>query len=71
MPTTMTFQGALDAVESLPVEQQEDLLGVVHRRLVENRREALTRVVKEARADYQHGKTRKGSVDDLLKDLRV
>ena len=70
MANTGTFERVLEEVESLPLEQQEDLLGLVHRRLVDSRREALAGIIKEARTDYHAGKGKRGSVDDLLKDLR-
>jgi hypothetical protein len=64
-----TFQAALEAVESLPRDQQEDLVDVLRRRLVDSRREVLARVIKEAREDYTRGHVKRGTVDDLLKDL--
>ncbi len=36
-----TFQEALEIVESLPQEQQENLIDIIRRRLIEHRREAL------------------------------
>jgi len=69
MSKTATFQGALEAVESLPPEQQEDLLDVLRRRFIDSRREVLAQRIKEARADYSHGKVKRGAVEDLLKDL--
>lgn len=64
-----TFQGALEAVESLPVEQQEDLLEVLRRRFIDSKRQAMAEVIKEARGDYSCGKVKRGSVDDLLRDV--
>jgi hypothetical protein len=66
---TTTFQKALDVIESLPETQQEDLLNLVHRRLIEQRRERIIRGVREARREYARGEVKKGSVDDLMKDL--
>jgi hypothetical protein len=69
MSKTATFQGALEAVEALPPEQQQDLLDVLRRRFIDGRRDNIARSIKEARADYSHGKVKSGTVDDLLKDL--
>lgn len=38
---TITFQEALEAVESLPDYQQEDLIEIIRKRRPERRREAL------------------------------
>jgi hypothetical protein len=65
------FQKVLDAVESLPESQQEHLLDIVQRRLVEARRAELAASVREARADYRAGRVRKGKATDLLKELRA
>ena len=64
-----TFQRALDVIESLPETQQEDIINLVRRRLIEQRREKIVRGVREARREYARGEVKKGSVDDLMKDL--
>jgi hypothetical protein len=43
------LQEAPDAVESLPEEQQETLIDIVRRRLIEHKRELLAEHIKEAR----------------------
>ena len=65
----ISFQEALDMVESLPEYQQEDLVDLLHRRLVEQKREALSLRVQEARAEYAQGKTKEGTGQDLMNDL--
>ena len=64
-----TFQKALDIVESLPEYQQEDLIDIIRRRLVEQRRNRVADSIREAREEYARGEVRKGSVDDLMKEL--
>ncbi|MBF0465701.1 MAG: hypothetical protein HQK88_13060 [Nitrospirae bacterium] len=65
----LAFQDALEIVESLPESQQEDLIGIVRNRLLEHRRELLAESITEAKSDYLNGKVKKGSVDDLMKDI--
>jgi hypothetical protein len=65
----ITFQKALEIVESLPEEQRESLMDIVRRRLIEERRDRLAQSIKEAREEYKRGKIRKGTVDDLLNEL--
>ncbi|MCK5131432.1 MAG: hypothetical protein KAR40_04695 [Candidatus Sabulitectum sp.] len=57
----ITFQNALDAVESLPEYQQEDL--------IERRREILSDNIFEAREEYDRGEVRRGTVEDLMKEI--
>jgi hypothetical protein len=66
---TVTFQEALEIVESLPEDQQIDLINIVRRRHIERRRELLAKSIKEARAEYARGEVKCGTVEDLLKDL--
>lgn len=66
---TGSFQGALDIIESLPEYQQEDIIKIVRNRLIEKRRDSIAENIKEAREEYSRGKVKKGSVDDLMKDI--
>ena len=66
---TVTFQEALDIVESLPEFQQDDLVDIVQRRRIERRRELLAESIKGARAEYARGEVTRGNVDDLMKEL--
>jgi len=65
----VTFQEALDIVESLPEDQQETLIAIIRGRLIEQRREALAKRIKEAREEYKQGEVTHGTVDDLMKEI--
>ncbi len=66
---TVTFQDALDVVESLPEDQQENLTDSIRRRLIERKREVLADHIKEASDEYQRGEVRRGTADDLMKEI--
>ena len=68
--STVTFREALDVVESLSDEERLALVEIVKHRLVERRRDEIAESVREAREDYARGEVRKGTADDLLRDLR-
>ena len=65
----ITFQEAIEIIESLPEYQQEDLIDIIRHRLTEQRRQQLASNIKEARAEYARGEIKKGSVDDLMKEF--
>jgi len=67
--TTTTFDEALDIIESFPEEQRESIVEIVKRRLTEERRERLAQTVKEARQEYARGEVRRGTVDDLIREI--
>ncbi len=65
----VTFQDVLDIIESLPEEQQENLIAIIRRRLIDHKRAVLAERIREARKDYRLGKVRRGTVDDLVKEI--
>ncbi len=66
---TMTFQDVLEMVETLPDSLQDQLIEIIRRRRLEQRRIALAGSIAEARSEYDRGEVRRGTVDDLLKEL--
>lgn len=66
---TVTFQEALEIVESLPDNQQEDLIDILQSRRTERRREQLAERIKEGREEYAKGEITRGSVEDFLKEI--
>ena len=65
----VTFHEVLDIVESLPEYQQEDLIDIIRRRLIEQRRNRLADSIREAREEYARGEVKRGSVNELMKEL--
>ena len=65
----ITFQNALDIIETLPEYQQEDIVDIIHNRLIEHRRDILAGEIKAARDEFKRGEVKKGSVDSLMKEL--
>ena len=65
----ITFQKALEIIESFPEEQRESLMDVIKQRLIEERRDRLSKGIKKAREEYKRGAIKKGSVDDLMDEL--
>jgi hypothetical protein len=67
---TSRFQHALETVEHLPEPQQEHLIEVLQHRLIESRRANLADSIRSAKAEHKAHQTKRGSLSDLLKDLR-
>ncbi|HEX4963302.1 MAG TPA: hypothetical protein VF173_20905 [Thermoanaerobaculia bacterium] len=64
-----TFQQALEMVEGLPDEQQQDLIEIVRSRQRERRREALAASVEQARREFAWGEVHRGTVADLVAEI--
>lgn len=65
----LTFNSAIEMVESLPESQQEDLIEIIRRRLHEKRRNEIARNIEIARQELRDGQVKIGSIEDLMKDL--
>ena len=63
------LQQALDAVEGLPLEDQEALLDLAQRRLAESRRTEIARNAAATLEAVRDGRAQLGSVEDLKRDL--
>ena len=62
------FGSALEAVDQLPVDQQEELIDIVMNRLRERRREQLIADVREAQAEFKRGEGKVMSVDEIMRE---
>lgn len=60
---------ALEAIDRLSSEEQEVLLEVAHRRLIERRRVELAQEIAEAREAYRLGQVRRGTAQDFAAEL--
>ena len=67
--SNVTFQEALEIIEALPEYRQEDLVNVIKHRIIEQRREYLAKNIGEAKEEFARGEVKKGTVDDLMKEL--
>lgn len=63
------FEAVLESVEALSVEDQEALIDLIRRRLVEKRRAEIAANITKAQEEYQTGKVLRGNVDQLMAEL--
>ena len=68
---SVSFKEALELVESLPNEDRRSLIEIVRRRLVDERREEIAKSIQGSRDDLARGDVSRGTVEDLLRDLRT
>jgi len=66
---TLTFDSILDAIETLSVDEQTNLLAIVHRRLSEIRRAEIAANIAQGKQDYQSGNVFRGTVDEAIAEL--
>ena len=67
---SMSFQDLIDAVETMPLDDQAMLANLINKRIQEKRRAELLAEVQEARDAFSRGEVKRGSFEDLMKDLK-
>ncbi len=69
MAETLRFNDLLEAITRLSRDEQEMLAEIVRKRVIEQRREEISRNAKTAREHYVKGELRRGTLADLEEDL--
>ncbi len=69
MPTTLPFGGVLDVIETLSLDEQETLLDIMQKRLVERGRQQRLADIQEAREEYAQGACQPTSVEALMQEI--
>lgn len=69
MQTITSFGEILEAADMLSLEEQESLIDILHRRMIERRRAELAADIQEARKEFKEGYAQPASVDDLMKEI--
>jgi hypothetical protein len=59
----------LDEIALLSLDEQEVLINIIKQRHIERKREQILRDSQETIRAYEKGQAKRGTVDDLLKDL--
>ena len=63
------FEEVLEDIETLSLEDQEILIEILHRRIVERRREELAQDVQQARQEFQSGQCVPVTPEELLNEI--
>jgi len=69
MKNTISFNEVLEIAEKLPTEDQETLVEVLNRRIIEKRRSRLAGEIRDARKEFKEGKCTPTSADDLIREI--
>lgn len=69
MDNTVSFADVLEAADQLPLDDQEMLADVLHRRVVAQRRNHLIAEVREAQEEYRKGQIHPASPDEIMAEI--
>ena len=69
LDSTTNINDFLESLSKLPLDDQLMISEIIHKRVIEEKRKELANSVKESKEEYLSNKTKRGSVEDFLKDL--
>jgi hypothetical protein len=69
MTQTSIFNNAMETIEALPAEDQQALIDLLQKRLVDNRRSEIAENITQSKAEYDAGHVVRGSIDDIINEL--
>jgi hypothetical protein len=69
MQKKLTFNSVLEAISSLPIEDQYLISEIIRSRVVEERRKLIAKDILVSKVEYNSGKTGSGSVNDFLNEI--
>ncbi|MGL5872270.1 MAG: hypothetical protein ACRC2R_07860 [Xenococcaceae cyanobacterium] len=69
MISASKFNEILEQIETLSNDDQEILIDLVKRRLIERRRDEIAENITKAHQEYQSGEVFRGSVEDVIAEL--
>ena len=65
----MQFNEVLELADTLPIDEQEELVEIIHHRVIEQRREKLLRDIAESEKEIAEGKCIPVTPEELMKEL--
>ena len=69
MSLTMPFGEVIEAADQLSPDEQQSLIDIVHRRLVQAGRQRLVHDVREARQEFAKGRCMPVTPDELMREI--
>jgi hypothetical protein len=66
----LAMDNILDEVSKYSLYDQEMILGILQKRLIDEKRDLIFNEYKKAMKDYSAGKVKTGSTDDLFDSLK-
>jgi hypothetical protein len=69
MQTVVSFGEVLEAVDKLSLEEQESLIDILRRRMIERRRAELAKDIEEARQEFREGACQPATPSDIMEEI--
>jgi hypothetical protein len=70
MTSVSRLDQVLESIENLSVDEQETLIDLISHRLAKRRRSEIADNIAQAQVEYQSGKVFRGTVTQIMDELR-
>lgn len=71
MTPTTPFDAALDVIDRLPLDDQEAIIEIVRKRIIDRRRREIADNAQATLQAFREGRASSGAVDDLRRELEA
>ena len=69
MPSILPFRELVDAADQLSLPEQEVLLDILSRRVIDHRRKILAKEIEEANKEFERGECRPATPEEIMKEI--
>lgn len=69
MKKTNTFEEVLEAADKLSLDEQETIIDILRKRMIERRRKELGTEIREAKIEFQRGLCRPATPGEVVKEI--
>ena len=66
---SMELNKILETIDNMDIDDQSYILEILYKRIIESKRREIAKLARESERNYKKGKVKKGTVEDLWKDL--
>ena len=64
-----TFNDVLESIDKLTLDEQETLMEVLHRRLIDYRRSELSEEIRDAQQEFREGACKRATPSEIMKEI--
>lgn len=69
MEHLISFEKVLEGADKLSLDEQETLMEILHRRMIEHRRKLLAKEIKNAQQEFKHNKCKPTTSSEIMKEI--
>lgn len=65
----ISFEKVLEEADKLSIDEQETLMEILHRRMIEHKRTILAKEIQKAQREFKHNKCKPATSDEIMKEI--